>query len=191
MTAPVDWDELYPGRFLKAGLIAGTPTLTIASILTEELIGEKGPQVKGIVAFSEDARSLPLNKTNGICLREMFGRKVQEWVGKRVTLFASTWNGEPCLRIWGSPDIPKDTEIIVQLPRRKPFNMVMHATGKPQVNASVKTYLDQMKRCETIDMLVDVKDAIVEDNSLSTAETAMLNKALAKRTEQLTPPASA
>ena len=34
---PVDWDELYPGRFLKAGEFKGKkPTLTIAAVNIEE-----------------------------------------------------------------------------------------------------------------------------------------------------------
>jgi hypothetical protein len=185
-SAPTDWDELYPGRFMKAGLITGTPTYTIASIATEELVGDKGPQVKGIISFVErDAKSLPLNKTNGICLRELFGRKVQEWVGKRVTLFASSWNGEPCLRIWGSPDISKDTEVIVQLPRKKPIVMVMHATGAKGPSDAVKTYVEQMKRSDTAEMLQDVDDAFREDQSLTEQEVAYLSKALEKRKGQL------
>ncbi len=127
MGAPVDWDELYPGRFLKAGEFKGKkPTLTIASVSLEELVGDKGPQTKGIVRFDRTDKALALNKTNGICLKEMFGRKVQEWVGKRVTLFAGTHDGEDCIRVWGSPDIAVDREITVQLPRKRPFKMTMH-----------------------------------------------------------------
>jgi hypothetical protein len=56
----------------------------------------------------------------------MFGKKVQEWVGKRVTLMPSLWNGEDCIRIYGSPDIEVDKEITVQLPRKRPQRMTMH-----------------------------------------------------------------
>jgi hypothetical protein len=56
----------------------------------------------------------------------MFGRKLSGWIGKRVTLFEGAWNGEPCLRIWGSPDIEKDMTVVVSLPRRKPFEMTLH-----------------------------------------------------------------
>src|SRR5262249_13143875 len=113
---PVDWDDLYPGRFLKAADLKGKKvTLRISEVNLEELIGDKGPQVKGVVGFEKTEKQLALNKANGICLKEMFGKKVQEWVGKRVTVFAGTWNGEECLRIWGSPDLAEEREITVSL----------------------------------------------------------------------------
>lgn len=128
---PVDWDELYPGRFLKAGEFLGREvTLTIADIDTEELVSDSGSKVKGVISFKETPKQLPLNKTNGICLREMFGRKLPDWIGKRVTLFPSTWNSEPCVRVFGSPDIPNDMQVTVQLPRRKPFQMTMHSAKR-------------------------------------------------------------
>jgi hypothetical protein len=124
---PVDWDELYPGRFIKASDLKGkNVTLTIASVDLEELEGDKGKQIKGVVGFEKTEKQLALNKTNGICLKEMFGKKVQGWVGKRVTLMPSTWNGDDCIRVYGSPDMPEDKEIIVQLPRKRPIPMVMH-----------------------------------------------------------------
>lgn len=128
---PVDFDELYPGRFIKAGELQGKKvTLTIQSVDLDELEGDAGKKIKGIVSFTETGKSLALNKTNGICLRAMFGRKLSDWEGKRVTLFPSTWNGEDCIRIWGSPDIAADEEIVVQLPRKKPIKMLMHRVEK-------------------------------------------------------------
>jgi hypothetical protein len=124
---PVDWDELYPGRFLKATDFKGkNVTLKIKEVNLEELVGDKGAQVKGVVSFDKTEKQLALNKTNGICLKSMFGKKVQEWVGKRVTLFASVWNGEECIRVFGSPDIDATNEITVQLPRKRPILMTMH-----------------------------------------------------------------
>jgi hypothetical protein len=124
---PTDWDQLYPGRFMKAGEFQGKkPTLTITAVKLDELEGNKGKQVKGIISFKETDKALALNRTNGICIKAMFGRKVQEWNGKRVTLFAGIWNDEECIRVWGSPDIAADQEISVELPRKRPIKMVMH-----------------------------------------------------------------
>jgi hypothetical protein len=129
---PIDWDELYPGRFLKATDFKGkNVTLKIKEVNLEELVGDKGAQVKGVVSFEKTEKQLALNKTNGICLKDMFGKKVQEWVGKRVTLFASVWNGEECIRVYGSPDIPETREITVQLPRKRPIAMTMHKVEIP------------------------------------------------------------
>lgn len=127
LPTPVDWDELYPGRFIKAGDFKGkVVTLKISAVQIDKLVGDKGEQVKGVLSFEKTEKQLALNKTNGICLKAMFGRQVQEWVGKRVSLFAGNWNGEPAIRVHGSPDIPEDKAIEVSLPRKRPFNMVMH-----------------------------------------------------------------
>jgi hypothetical protein len=124
---PVDWDELYPGRFLKAADFKGkNVTLKIASVSLEELVGDKGPQIKGVMTFEKTEKALALNKTNGICLKAMFGKKVQEWVGKRVTLFPTVWNGDDAIRVFGSPEIGEDLEVVIALPRKRPFNMTMH-----------------------------------------------------------------
>jgi hypothetical protein len=141
---PVDWDELYPGRFLKAGEFKGKQvTLRIASVDVEELIGDKGAQIKGIISFDRTEKKLALNRTNGICIKEMFGKKLSEWVGKRVTLFPSQWNGEDCIRVWGSPDIPADKEIMVALPRKRPMAMTMHKTIAPSAVKNNKPISDE------------------------------------------------
>lgn len=129
MPKPSVYDELYPGRFLKAGLLKGKKvTLTIKDVDIEKLPDENGKdKTKAIVSFVESEMQLVLPKTNGICLKSMFGAKLVDWNGKKVTLFEDQWNGEPCIRIWGSPDIQQDTTVQIALPRRRPFPMVMHA----------------------------------------------------------------
>lgn len=124
---PVDFDELYPGRFIKAGELKGKQvTLTIADVDIDELEGDKGKQMKGIISFKETQKQLVLNKTNGLCIRAMFGRKLFDWAGKRLTIFPGKWGQDDAIRIWGSPDIALDAEVIVTLPRKKPFPMTMH-----------------------------------------------------------------
>jgi hypothetical protein len=125
---PVDFDQLYPGRFIKAGELLGKKvTLTITNVDLEDLMGEDGKEkAKAIVGFRETPKKLVTCKTNGICLREMFGKKLSEWIGKRVTLFPDTWNGEPCIRIWGSPDLESDVDVQITLPRRRPFKKTLH-----------------------------------------------------------------
>jgi hypothetical protein len=128
---PSVFDQLYPGRFLKAGELLGKKvTVTIRDVDLEGLVGDDGKEKqKAIVGLKETDKSLVLCKTNGICLREMFGTELSGWVGKRVTIFPDVWNGEPAIRIWGSPDIKRDLDVTVTLPRRKPFRKTMHKTG--------------------------------------------------------------
>lgn len=137
--APVDWDELYPGRFLKASEFKGKQvTLRISDVRIEELIGDKGPQIKGIISFERTDKQWAINRTNGICAKMMFGSKVQAWIGKRITLFPALHDGEPCIRVWGSPDIDKDFDVLVQLPRKRPFTMTMHKTGAKPATATTQ-----------------------------------------------------
>lgn len=146
---PVDWDELYPGRFIKAVDLKGKKvTLKIAGVKLEELIGDKGPQIKGLISFEGKDKQLALNKTNGICLKEMFGKKLAEWNGKRVTLFPTTYNDDDCIRIWGSPDIEADKELMVALPRKRPFKMTMHKVVRqdPAANGAQNSGSDGGKR---------------------------------------------
>ena len=145
LPTPVDWDQLYPGRFLKAGDFLGkTPTLTIARVELDELEGNKGKKITGILHFERTDKQLTLNKTNGLCLKAMLGRNVQEWVGKRITLCTQEWTdpetkeAKHVIRIHGSPDIAADTDVLIQLPRKRPFKMTMRRveTKQPQQQES-------------------------------------------------------
>lgn len=128
---PTSYDELYPGRFVKAADLKGKRvTVTITDVDLEELEGDDGVKTKCIITFRESPKKLVACKTNGFCIREMFGTKLDKWINRRVTLFESTWNNEPCIRIWGSPDIPEDKDVLVELPRRRPIKMTLHAVGR-------------------------------------------------------------
>jgi hypothetical protein len=134
MKKPLDWDELYPGRFLKAGQLGDKrPTLTIKEVTVDRLQDDKGiEKVKGVIVFVEVPYQLALNKTNGLCLREMFGRTLEQWAGRKITLYRGTvesgsQKGEPAVRIWGSPELKEDRVVEVKLPRKRPMQMTLHA----------------------------------------------------------------
>ena len=52
---PVDFDDLYPGRFVKAGELHGKKvTLTISQVDLEDLMGEDNkPKAKATLTFRE------------------------------------------------------------------------------------------------------------------------------------------
>lgn len=136
MGAPVDYDELFPGRFLKAGLIEKPVTLKIKSVELEELPQDDGKtRPRGIISFERTEKQLVLNSTNGQCFKALFGRKVQEWVGHRVTLCAAeaAFGGKrvPAVRVYGSPELDSDITVNIELPRRKPLKHVLRSTKKP------------------------------------------------------------
>ena len=132
---PNNFDQLYPGRFLKAGTLDDKKvTLTISAVVHEKLEGEKGAELKAVMSFNQTEMQLVVAKTNALCIKEMFGPILKDWVGKRVTFFESKvenpgpLKGQPCIRVWGSPDLPADTTIQIKLPKKKPTPMVMHKT---------------------------------------------------------------
>jgi len=135
LAQPKNYDQLYPGRFLKAGILDGKKvTLTIAEVKHEKLEGEKGEELKAIMSFVGKEMQLVLAKTNAICIKAMFGPTLANWKGKKVTLYegkvevSGPMKGQPCIRIWGSPEIPQDMTIPIKLPKRKAFEVVMHKT---------------------------------------------------------------
>jgi hypothetical protein len=152
MALPDSYSDLYPNRFLHADQLQGKKiTLTIASMNIEVLEGEKKKAAKVVATFAKPQSALlaklPLDlvipKTNGECLRRMFGNNPNAWVGKRVTLYPSKtpFGNEivDCIRIWGSPDIDADMDITVPQGRRRPIEMTMHkvevkngASAKPE-----------------------------------------------------------
>ena len=201
----VDWDQLYPGRFFKGGDIPeGQPlVVTISDVDLEELEGDNGLKAKGVLTFEGQKKQLALNKTNGICLREMFGRKPYEWVGRRFAMFQSEWQGEPCIRIWGSPELERDMPITVDLGRRrKAVKMVMHAMKDARqqparrggggnvrhidetIGERCAEVLKLMGKAESIDTLQDI-EANIADEQFNGRETRALVNGFAKRRQQI------
>jgi hypothetical protein len=88
----MDYDQLFPGRFLKSGELNGKDvTLTIDSIKLEEMEDQKGKRMKPIIAFRERKKEWVLNRTNAECLKAMWGRDTNDWLGKRVTLWPAPY----------------------------------------------------------------------------------------------------
>lgn len=139
------FDQLYPGRFIKAGLFKGTKQeFTIEDVQQEELEGDKGSEMKVILKMRSQRGKpveLVLAKLNALCLREMFSSSVPAWIGKRIVLFptadfAPMKKGEPCIRVWGSPDIDAPVNVTIKLPKRKAFDMTMRPTAQPPQQAA-------------------------------------------------------
>jgi hypothetical protein len=80
----LDYDQLFPGRFLKAGEFQGKDvTLTINEIRLEELPQDRGGnRIRGIIGFKETKKELVLNRTNGECLKGMWGARHGQLAGQ-------------------------------------------------------------------------------------------------------------
>lgn len=107
----MDYELLYPSRFIKAPDLKGQDfTLTISSVRGEKIQG----RIKAVMSFVETSKELVLNRTNADFIALMFGREMNAWIGKRITIYplvmANPFRIEgktisTCIRVRGSPDI--------------------------------------------------------------------------------------
>ena len=111
----LSFDELFPGKYLKATDFKGKPaTLTIKSVTRPMLSDGSGGESPAVsVQFQELEKILVLNKTNGVCLRAMWGDYSGEWVGHKVTLHpvhddSGMSDSGLCIRVKGSPELDND-----------------------------------------------------------------------------------
>lgn len=123
MASELTYESAFPGRFLKAALFEGKRvTVTIEKAYMEVLEGDKGKDNKLILAFTGKTMELVCNKTNALCLKEMFGNKIATWVGKRVVYFPTRVAFGPkqvdAIRVYGSPDIDADIEVSARIGKR-------------------------------------------------------------------------
>lgn len=139
----MDWEELFPGRFLKAADLKGDTTLTIAKVEKEKLPEDDNKKkVRGLVTFresrlptGEEMKQLVLNRTNATAIKGMFGAETNGWHGKRITLFPVTVDafGEQAsaIRVKGSPDLREAIQFEARVGRKeRKFKLV--PTGQQQ-----------------------------------------------------------
>jgi hypothetical protein len=82
-----DFDDLYGSRFLSGTDLMKPDTATIQTVSTENFakFGEAS-KIKAVLYFEKRTKGVVLNKTNATNLAHAFGKSMQKWVGKRVTL---------------------------------------------------------------------------------------------------------
>jgi hypothetical protein len=138
----MDYELMFPGRFVKSVEFHGkTVTKTIARVYTEELEGQKGKKTKGIVVFSDAKKEWVLNRTNAECLKGLFGRDTDKWVGKRVTLYPApyvdpfTGVAGTAIRVYGSPEISAPLNLTFKV-GQKMANVTLHPTGPKAANGN-------------------------------------------------------
>lgn len=137
------YDQLFPGRFLKAGEFDGRDvTLTISAVRLESLPQADGSErARGVISFAETKKELVLNRTNGECLKALWGPIVDEWVGHRVTLYPERdemglSDSGVCIRVKGSPELSEPVKVTIKLPRRRPRERTLVPTKPAQRRVS-------------------------------------------------------
>jgi hypothetical protein len=137
----MDYEVLFPGRFLKGADLAGKEsTAEIKSIAGEEIDGK----FKAIISFVGAKKQFVCNRTNAEAIRLCLGRETNNWIGKRITLAGVVMkdpfgDGEICaLRVVGSPEISQPLTAEVKR-GRKTLNIKVRPTGaKPAAKGNGK-----------------------------------------------------
>jgi hypothetical protein len=181
------YDQLYPGRFLKAGLFNGEhATFTISAIHREEIEGDKGAEAKVVMSFKETPLQLVLAKVNAEAIKAMFGPSVPAWIDKRITLYGTTSimpypkkKDEPCIRVFGSPDITDEVRCEWTPPRRKPVVQIL----KPTASDTVTKALAAATKATTPAARAQIRKRAADlhsTGSITTAELEVIAKAVAE-----------
>lgn len=138
------WDELS-ANYLKAALLDPINPTTLTIIRVEPAVLDNGSKKRRmpLLFFKEDGwLPLALNSTNRQCMQAMFGPNAEACVGKQISLYVgqdrdpNTGKVGPCVRIWGSPSIPRDLTFDVKLPKKRPIQTTLRRTGGRQPSSA-------------------------------------------------------
>jgi hypothetical protein len=140
---------LFPKEYLCAADLRGKDvTLTISRLVQENLRTDKGDEPRWILCFAEmeerhrrDKKSinkrLVINKTNAKVVAKLHGNETDEWVGKKIAMFATTCQafGETvdCIRI--RPTAPKGARR--RAPEPEPEQLAPDGIGSDDDSADV------------------------------------------------------
>lgn len=109
-----DYRGMFDRDYIGAWDLQGRDvTVTIASVKAGELVGEKGRKAKKpIIRFERTEKAFAANKTNCKIIATMYGNDTRKWVGRRITMFATTteFSGATveCIRV--RPQVPAEAK---------------------------------------------------------------------------------
>lgn len=105
MSNKTHWKRLINPDYIGAYSLNEGEDLTVKIdyVQVEEIVGTGGKKEHCTVAHLVDEKPMILNVTNSKTIAKLYGPYIEDWQGKRITLFASTTRlaGETveCLRI--------------------------------------------------------------------------------------------
>lgn len=135
----------FLGQYITAAELVGKEaTVTIGRVVLEKVESMKVSDDAGagklkdrwIVYFdgSKSDRGWLLNRTNAECIKALWGREVDDWVGHKITLHTQQVRVgpkmEPGIRVKGTPEIDKPLTFDLKLPRKKAVPYTLVPTGK-------------------------------------------------------------
>lgn len=135
----------FLGQYISAAELVGKePTLTIDRAVLEKVetikLGDDDGKSKlkdRIIIYFRESRSdrgWVLNRTNAECLKELWGRETNNWIGHKLTLCVRQVRVgpkmEPGIRVKGSPELEADRVFELKLPKKKPIQTTLVCTKK-------------------------------------------------------------
>ena len=114
---PLTADDLYPSKYLKAGvdiLEGQNVTLTIQAVMTETFGEGADAETKPVLTFNESGKFFVLNKTNVKRIAAIHGAPLAGWTGKTITLFVAEveFQGKPCKAIRVREQAPAGQQVL-------------------------------------------------------------------------------
>jgi hypothetical protein len=110
-------NELFPSRFVKGDDLGDKrPVVTIRSCSIEEMGKDK--ERHPVLWFKGTEKGLVLNKTNAMTIAALYGPEMNEWLGKRITLYTERVRigGENKIAIRVVKQVPAPVEQKVLIP---------------------------------------------------------------------------
>lgn len=84
-------NDVFPAKYMKAEDFGETETkiFTVKNYELEEMGQGKDKQAKPVLYFREEgSKPLVLNKTNGAIIGKFYGDDLDDWIGKKIALYA-------------------------------------------------------------------------------------------------------
>jgi hypothetical protein len=105
-----DYRSMFDRDYIGAWDLKGKDvTVVITKVEARKLRNQKSQATKPIIFFEKAVKGFACNKTNGKTIAAMYGTDTDQWVGKAITIYATTtsFGSETveCIRV--RPGIPK------------------------------------------------------------------------------------
>ena len=118
-----DYRSMFDRDYLGAWDLPHDVTVTISKVEARKLKnGSSKANSKPVLFFQGKEKGMACNKTNGKTIAAMYGPDIEKWIGKRVTLYATTTtfgsDTVECIRV--RPAVPTGKSSAPDKPSEEP-----------------------------------------------------------------------
>ena len=178
--------DLMNEAWLKAYMFPANNrmTLTVKGVRRAEVSFDgKDQELHTVMSFQEISPELTLSKVNIIPIIKMLGNDVKAWQGKRITFYTTNAvmphpmrKDEPCIRVYGSPDISEEMDCEWTPPKRRKLVQKLRPTGY----AAARNAVEQAKP-EQLEVIRKRINEMLEGEELTEEEHKALIAQIAAR----------